>query len=32
MVKETWHDLNLKAEILTLPVEKNGAQILPHVE
>lgn len=32
MVKDTWHDLNLKAEILTLPVEKNGAQILPHVE
>ncbi len=32
MVKEIWNDLNLKAEILTLPVEQNGAQILQNIE
>lgn len=32
MVKDIWNDLNLKAEVLTLPVEKNGAQILQNVE
>ena len=31
-VKEIWNDLNLKAEILTLPVEQNGAQILQNIE
>lgn len=28
VVKEVWNDLNVKAEIITLPVEKNGAVIL----
>lgn len=28
IVKETWSDLNVKAEILTLPVEREGAQII----
>lgn len=32
IVKETWDDLNLKAEILTLPIEKNGAQVLQNIE
>ncbi len=32
IVKDIWNDLNLKAEILTLPVEKNGAQILQESE
>lgn len=32
IVKDTWNDLNLKAEIITLPVEKNGAQILQSLE
>lgn len=32
IVKDTWNDLNLKAEIMTLPVEKNGAQILQSLE
>lgn len=28
IVRETWADLNVKAEIYTLPVENNGAQII----
>lgn len=28
IVKETWADLNVKAEVKTLPIEKNGAQII----
>ena len=28
IVKETWADLNIKADIYTLPVENNGAQII----
>lgn len=28
IVKETWADLNVKAEVRTLPIEKNGAQII----
>lgn len=28
IVKDTWNDLNVKAEILTLPVEREGAQII----
>lgn len=28
IVKETWADLNVKAEIYTLPVEENGAEII----
>lgn len=28
IVKETWADLNVKAEVMTLPIEKNGAQII----
>ena len=32
IVRETWNDLNVKAEILTLPVEKQGAQIISHDE
>ena len=32
IVKDIWNDLNLKAEMLTLPVEKNGAQILQESE
>ena len=27
-VKETWEDMNVKAEIITLPVEENGAEII----
>lgn len=28
IVKDTWADLNVKAEVLTLPVEAHGAQII----
>jgi homoserine kinase len=28
IVKETWEDLNVKVDIMTLPVEKQGAVIL----
>ena len=28
IVRDTWSDLNVKAEIRTLPVERNGAQII----
>ena len=28
IVRDTWNDLNVKAEILTLPVEEQGAQII----
>ena len=28
VVKDVWNDLNLKADIITLPVEKNGAVVL----
>lgn len=28
IVKETWSYLNVKAEVLTLPIENNGAQII----
>lgn len=28
IVKETWADLNVKAEVMTLPIEKLGAQII----
>lgn len=28
VVKETWEDMNVKAEILTMPVEENGAYIV----
>lgn len=28
VVKEVWNDLNLKADIITVPVEKNGAIVL----
>ena len=28
IVKETWEDLNVKVDIMTLPVEENGAQVL----
>ncbi len=28
IVREVWTDLNVKAEIITLPVENNGAQVL----
>lgn len=28
IVKETWDDMNVKVNIMTLPVEKNGAQII----
>lgn len=28
IVKDTWADLNVKAEVMTLPVEKQGAQII----
>ena len=28
IVRETWADLNVKAEIYTLPVENNGAQVI----
>ena len=27
-VKETWENLNVRANIMTLPVEKHGAQII----
>ena len=32
VVKEVWNDLNVKAEIITLPVEKNGAVVLTQDE
>lgn len=28
VVKETWEDMNVKADIMTLPVEKQGAEII----
>lgn len=28
IVRDTWNDLNIKAEIITLPVEENGAEII----
>lgn len=28
IVKEVWNDLNVKAELITLPVEKQGAVVL----
>lgn len=28
IVKDTWADLNVKAEVMTLPIEKHGAQII----
>ena len=28
IIKDTWEDLNIKANILTLPVEKQGAQVI----
>jgi len=28
IVKETWAELNIKADILTMPIEKHGAQII----
>ena len=28
IVKDTWENLNVKANIMTLPVEKQGAQII----
>ena len=28
IVKDTWESLNVKANIMTLPVEKQGAQII----
>lgn len=30
IVKETWESLNVKVNIMTLPVEPNGAQIITH--
>ncbi len=32
VVKEVWNDLNVKADIITLPVEKNGAVVLTQDE
>ena len=32
IVRDTWNDLNVKAEILTLPVEKQGAQVISNDE
>ncbi len=32
VVKEVWNDLNVKAEIITLPVERNGAVVLTQDE
>lgn len=28
IVRDTWNDLNIKAEIITLPVEENGAEVI----
>lgn len=28
IVKDTWEDLNVKVDIMTLPVEQNGAQVI----
>ena len=30
IVREVWTDLNVKAEIITLPVENNGAAVIKH--
>jgi len=32
IVHDTWTDLNVKAEIVTLPVEPNGAQVISNEE
>lgn len=30
IIKDTWEDMNVKVNIMTLPVENNGAQIITH--
>ena len=30
IVKETWESMNVKVNIMTMPVEKDGAQIITH--
>ena len=30
IVRETWESMNVKVNIMTMPVEKNGAQIISH--
>ena len=32
IVKDTWADLNVKAEVLSLPIERNGATVIKNEE